>query len=489
MTAEELQANLVKFGVRSAAGNDLSEPQRFNLMFSTSIGPAGNTKGYLRPETAQGVFVNFSKLLDFNHGRMPFAAAQIGYSFRNEISPRSAILRVREFCMAEIEHFVDPLDKSHPKFDRVADYRVPLYTAHAQMNGQAVTDWRIADAVDQKLLANQTLAYYLARVHQFLVKVGMDASRLRFRQHLANEMSHYAADCWDAECHTSYGWVEAVGCADRSCFDLTQHSKASGSRLTAERPLSSPKQLQWLECVPCKSSISQTFNRHAKLILERLATLDQDAVAALRDAVDAGSAFSFGSQSFTLTKEHVQFRLVEKKLFVEQYVPHVIEPSFGIGRIMYSLFEHNFRVRHGDEQRTYLALPAAIAPYKCSVLPLSSNSAFSSQVRRVSDLLTAVSVSHRIDDSAGSIGRRYARTDQIAIPFAITVDFDTLKAGETFDTVTLRERDSMRQVRAPVNKVVNAVADLCANRVSWSDVEASLPVFLQQEASSKDSAA
>lgn len=113
-------------------GNELSAPEPFNLMFKTEIGPSTNLVGYLRPETAQGMFVNFNKLIEFNGGRLPFAAAQIGLGFRNEIAPRNGLVRVREFQMAEIEHFVDPLNKLHPKFKKYAHIKLPLYSAEHQ---------------------------------------------------------------------------------------------------------------------------------------------------------------------------------------------------------------------------------------------------------------------------------------------------------------------------------------------------------------------
>ena len=185
-------------------------------MFQTHIGPSGAVKGFLRPETAQGIFVNFKRLLEFNQGKLPFAAAQIGNAFRNEISPRSGLIRVREFTMAEVEHFCDPAEKDHPKFSGVADTMMTLYSANNQMGGEAARQVRIGDAVAAGTVANQTLGYFLTRIQNFLIKIGVDNSRLRFRQHMANEMAHYACDCWDAEILTSYGWVECVGCADRS---------------------------------------------------------------------------------------------------------------------------------------------------------------------------------------------------------------------------------------------------------------------------------
>ncbi|GIZ03289.1 glycine--tRNA ligase [Caerostris extrusa] len=235
---DEMNAILRKFDMKSPnTGNDLSDALEFNLMFSTSIGPTGNLKGFLRPETAQGIFVNFKRLLQFNQGRLPFAAAQIGNSFRNEISPRTGLIRVREFTMAEIEHFVDPRYKEHPKFKQVQNLKLTLYSACNQMNGESAFISTIGDAVEKGIVANQTLGYFMARICQFLVTVGVTPEKLRFRQHMSNEMAHYATDCWDAEIKTSYGWVECVGCADRSCYDLTQHTKATGVKLNAEAQL------------------------------------------------------------------------------------------------------------------------------------------------------------------------------------------------------------------------------------------------------------
>ena len=205
MNKEEMHNIMKKFNMKSPlTGNELTEPIEFNLMFATQIGPSGLVKGFLRPETAQGIFVNFKRLLEFNQGRLPFAAAQIGNSFRNEISPRSGLIRVREFTMAEIEHFCDPNDKSHPKFENVQDTELLLYSACNQMDGKAAERKTIGDAVGKGLVANETLGYFMARIQQFLIRCGVDPTKLRFRQHMSNEMAHYAQDCWDAECLTSY---------------------------------------------------------------------------------------------------------------------------------------------------------------------------------------------------------------------------------------------------------------------------------------------
>ena len=182
MKKEEMKAIMDEFQMKSPlTGNDLTEPLEFNLMFQTHIGPSGLMKGFLRPETAQGIFVNFKRLLEFNQGKLPFAAAQIGNAFRNEISPRSGLIRVREFTMAEIEHFCDPSDKHHPKFDSVANVEVSLYSAQCQMEGKSVYKTTIGQAVSEGTIANQTVGYFMARIQTFLVKCGVDPSKLRFR--------------------------------------------------------------------------------------------------------------------------------------------------------------------------------------------------------------------------------------------------------------------------------------------------------------------
>lgn len=143
-----MENTIKKYQMKSPiTGNELTEPIAFNLMFPTYIGPSGAIKGYLRPETAQGIFVNFKRLLEFNQGRLPFAAAQIGAGFRNEISPRQGLIRVREFTMAEIEHFVDPNDKSHPKFAKVKDYEMTFFSACNQMEGKPSEKHTIGHAV------------------------------------------------------------------------------------------------------------------------------------------------------------------------------------------------------------------------------------------------------------------------------------------------------------------------------------------------------
>lgn len=478
----EMGAILKKYDMKSPLTmNDLSEPMEFNLMFGTQIGPTGLIKGFLRPETAQGIFVNFKRLLEFNQGKLPFAAAQIGNAFRNEISPRSGLIRVREFTMAEIEHFCDPNEKNHPKFAEISDYPMTLYSACNQMDGKSAQSITIGEAVRTNLVANETLGYFMARISQFLIKVGILPERLRFRQHMSNEMAHYACDCWDAECLTSYGWIECVGCADRSAYDLTQHTNATGVRLAAEKKLPAPKSVDVTEAIPNKQILGKAFKKDAKAITDLLAKMSLNEIEIMDKNLNENNSYKLhldSDVSVTLSRDMVNVKSSTKTVHVEEIIPSVIEPSFGIGRIMYSLLEHRFQMRDGDDARCYFSLPPVVAPLKCSVLPLSNNQDFIPYIKKISTMLTRLDVSHKVDDSSGSIGRRYARTDEIAIPYGITIDFDTLKEPYS---VTLRERDTMGQVRISLEEIGNVVRDLAYGKIEWSEIESKYPKFEQQE--------
>ena len=310
-----------------------------------------------------------------------------------------------------------------------------------------------------------------------MLKAGINPDKLRFRQHMANEMAHYACDCWDAEILTSYGWVECVGCADRSAYDLTQHSKATGVSLNAVKKLAEPKTVEITEMQPNKSVLGKAFKKDAKNVTDLLANLSLDDITTYEAELASKGDFQL-TDEFKITKEMVNVKRQTKQVHEEKITPSVIEPSFGIGRIMYAIFEHNFKVREGDEQRTFFSLPPTIAPLKASVLPLSGNPDFSPIVKKISKSLTETEVSHKVDDSSGAIGRRYARTDEIAIPYGICIDFDSLKQPET---ATLRERDSMTQVRIPVEEIATVIRALSSDKMSWKEVTEKYPKFEQQE--------
>ncbi|KAN0065268.1 Glycine--tRNA ligase 1, mitochondrial [Thecaphora frezii] len=471
-----------KYDIRAPeSGNEVSQPIEFNLMFESSIGPTGQVKGYLRPETAQGHFVNFQRLLEFNNGRVPFASAQIGKSFRNEISPRAGLLRVREFTMAEIEHYVDPEDKSHERFDEVKDIALPLLPKDVQESGKTdISVKTIGEAVATGMVDNQTLGYFLGRIYLFLVKIGIDPKRLRFRQHMSNEMAHYASDCWDAEIQTSYGWIECVGCADRSAYDLTVHSRKTKKDLVVQKAHKEPKVYEKLVADVVKKTIGPKFKKDAKVVEEAILELDQKALEKLQQQLEKEQKAALTictGQTFELTPEVVKVELKTIRETVREFTPNVIEPSFGIGRIFYSLLEHSFWARAEDADRSVLSLPAVVAPIKVVIVPISSNEQLSPMVKGMARRLRSVGVACRVDDSSATIGKRYARNDELGTPFACTVDFASVARG----TVTVRERDSTAQRIGKMEEVVEVVRALCEGSLDWAGACKLLPEYSGQQ--------
>lgn len=479
LSEKEMSDIVKRFDMKApATGNELSEPVQFNLMFSTSIGPTGLIKSFLRPETAQGIFVNFKRLLEANQGKLPFGVAQIGKSFRNEISPRGGLVRMREFTMGEIEYFVDPEDKKHAKYCTVKDIKVNIYSACDQMDGKPAKFLSIGEAVDSGTIANEVLGYYLGRIHLFMTKIGVDSTKMRFRQHMGNEMAHYATDCWDCECLTSSGWLECIGCADRSCYDLNQHAQATNVKLAANRPLKEAKLKEFVECEPQRAVLGKVLKGEAKGVMEALAKATHDEINNWEKELEGGfMKLTLGDKTYELTKDMVNIKREKKNVHVEEIVPNVIEPSFGIDRIMHTLLEHNYKIRGDNALRTYFAFPPLVAPIKCSILPLSNSQDFIEYVQQISSNLKSNGVRAKVDISGESIGKRYARTDEIGIPFAVTIDFDTI----TDKSVTLRDCNSLDQVRVKLDSIAKVVSDLTNGHINWPDVIAKYPKFTAQQ--------
>jgi len=479
---EQLTAVFKKYDIKSEKGNELTPPMEFNLIFETQIGPQGGSKGYLRPETAQGLFVNFKKLLDFNNGRLPFAGAQIGLGFRNEISPRAGLLRLREFAMAEIEHFLDPSNKDHPKFFMIENLKLPLLSAKAQEAEKPVVsnEFTLKQAVEKGIINNQTLAYYMARTYQFLCLCGIPATAIRFRQHMITEMAHYAKDCWDAEVECSYGWTEVAGHADRGDYDLKNHGKKANADLSASRLLKEPKKVKITKVVPNKKALGPKLQKDAGVVLGMLENLSEAEIAQLEklkaDKKEYPVVLS-PEKTIMVDTSLVSINTEEKTIAEEKFIPHVIEPSFGIGRIVYMILEHCYRVRPEEQTRAYFVFPPVIAPVKCSILPLIPNDKkLLDKIPEIKKFLNESGISSKLDDSGNTIGRRYARTDEVGIPFAITIDFDTLKDN----TVTLREIKSMAQIRLPIQKLAEEMAKLISNQVDFGQLLTKYPKFVTE---------
>ncbi len=308
---------------------DYTNIRQFNLMYKTFQGVTEDNKSeiYLRPETAQGIFVNFNNILRSTRRKMPMGIAQTGKAFRNEITPGNFIFRTREFEQMELEFFCNPKE-------------------------------------DEKWFK-----YWLDYSYKFLLDLGLDKNNLRLREHKKEELSHYSKKTTDIEYTYPFGWGELWGIANRQDFDLAQHNKYSNTKLEYFDPDTN-----------------------------------------------------------------------------EKYIPYCIEPSLGLGRLFLAILCDAYKEEKVDEEtRIVLKLHPAIAPYKIAVLPLSNKLS-----DKAEELYTKLSKEFSVDfDTAGSIGKRYRRQDEIGTPYCLTVDFETLEDN----MVTIRDRDTMKQERIKINDV------------------------------------
>ncbi|OQO03455.1 hypothetical protein B0A48_10119 [Cryoendolithus antarcticus] len=484
-TGPDMGALIKEHDIRNpATGNEVEPPVPVNLMFATQIGATGKEPAFLRPETAQGQFLSFQHLVEYNDNKMPFASASVGYSFRNELSPRSGLLRVREFLMAEIEHYVDPESgKKHPKFKQVRDVKLPLLSRSIQSEGGSKPAFvSIGEAVDSKLVDNETLGYFLVRIALFMDRIGVDASKLRFRQHMQNEMAHYAADCWDCELLTSYGWIECVGCADRSAFDLTVHSEATGVPLHVREVLKEPLRIQEWDAQLDKKKAGPKFKKDAGKVQAALDRLDQDFREKLSLTLDKEGKVEIDvpdmeTPKVELDKEIVKISKETRTVSTREYVPNVIEPSFGIGRILYSLMEHAYWTREDDVARSVMSFKPTVAPIKVLLVPLQKDVRLMPLVEEIEEKLDERHLSYDTDTSGVSIGKRYSRNDELGIPCGITVDYESLEDG----TFTLRDRDSTKQVRAKLDDILDAIESMVKGKETFSDVQKRLPAYEGKE--------
>ena len=273
------------------------------------------------------------------------------------------MIRLREFTHAEAEIFVHPDKKDHPNFSQYANYKMPLFTAIQQEKNEQPITITMKEAVKQGLIANEYIAYYLALTHDMLVKIGIKTERLRFRQHLCTERAHYASDCWDAEIYSSrFGWVETVGIADRTDYDLTAHAQHSGTPMTVFIQYEEPKKIQRRRIIPNMSVLGKQYRTKAKAVFDALSNATPDVDGA--DIEVNGEKIHIPINLFEVRDEVIEVR-------GEDIVPHVIEPSYGIDRMCYAVLEQAYDEDIADgETRTVLRFSPTIAPVQIAVFPL-----------------------------------------------------------------------------------------------------------------------
>lgn len=340
MSLADIDKIISEKGIKSPKGNSLSPARQFNLMFETTIGATAGPDGkvYLRPETAQGIFVNFKNVLDSMAPKMPFGIGQIGKAFRNEIAPREYLFRVREFEQMEIEYFVKEEEWV-----------------------KSFEEWRVA-------------------IWKWFDHLGLKRENVREYEVPANDLAHYSKRTIDFEYDfPGKGFDELAGFAYRTDHDLKNHMKASG-----------------------------------------------------------------------VTMEYIEAD-------GSRYIPHVIEPSFGVGRALTAVLSEAYTEDEmNGEVRTYLKLPVHLAPFRVAVSPLLKNKpALVTKAREVFAVLKKEFGNVAFDDN-GNIGKRYRRQDEIGTPYCVVIDFETLgeEKPELKDTVTVRDRDTGEQTRVKIAELV-----------------------------------
>ena len=432
----------------SCGSHDWAGASAMNLMFETSIGAMGGSRvAFMRPETAQGMFMLYPALYRHFRQKLPFGAMQTGKGYRNEISPRQGMIRLREFNMAELEYFIDP--EKPPETDLSRWSRTVLMLPDPEGPHPSEVEVTMEEAFDSGIVKHPTVAWFLAMTMQFLEDVGIDPSKVRFRQHANSEMAHYASDCWDCELSGEHGWIEVVGIANRTCHDLESHEEHSRSGLLRgwrdfENPVKESREM----LKPVGSVIGPTFRERAADVSVALSELTD-----LPDSMPFSLTLSDGT--IVEVEENMVTRgLQETVVSGEYFTPHVIEPAFGIDRIIWHILDHNYREleKEGDEY-TILTLDPSLAPYDLVVLPLFDKDGMGEKAREVLDRIGSISGIIADIDTSRSIGRRYARADEIGVPWAVTVDHQTLDDG----TLTIRRRDDQRQVRVDIDSLIGCL--------------------------------
>jgi glycyl-tRNA synthetase len=371
LSTEEFQELITRHKLRCPkCGGEFGKPSKFNMMFRLGVG-AEDADAYLRPETAQSIFVDFARLSKTMRLKLPKGIAQVGRSFRNEIAPRQSLIRLRELIQAEVEVFFNPQAKfDQDRFSRIKDVNMNVLSQPGKDGDEK--QFTAQDSIPV-FDGKEIISYYFALLQEFYEAAGFPKENTRFRELSASDRAFYTTSAFDFEVKTSMGWLELVACNYRTDYDLSNH---------------------------------------AKLSKKDLSVMDGD----------------------------------------QKVTPHVVELSLGVDRSLLSLLDLAF---FHEPNRDVLRLSPRIAPYLCAIFPLISKPEFESKASMIYETLKQEEFSSFYDDS-GAIGRRYRRMDELGTPFCITVDHDTLKD----DTVTIRQRDSMKQDRVPVQGIAERLRKL-----------------------------
>jgi glycyl-tRNA synthetase len=406
------------------SGAQLTEARPFNLMFKTYVGPveSEDNVAYLRPETAQAIFAQFKNVLETSRQKVPFGIAQVGKAFRNEVTPRNFTFRSREFEQMELEFFIKPDEVVEAIAGRVAT-AAEIGNRKSEIGNP---DW--GWEAWHKYWVEERIAFYES--------IGLPGTTLEEYWQKPEELAHYARACVDILFKFPFGTQELEGIAARSDFDLSQHERFSG------KPMG-------------------VFDEELRAAWSRPGGIDESKKAEL-------SKHYYEARLKYLTKMGVEPAKAEKEAKADadglakgQYIPHVIEPSAGVDRLILALICNAYSEATGTddkgktETRVILKFHPRVAPIKVAVLPLLKNKP--DLVRKAQEVRYRLRPWMNVYyDDGGSIGRRYARQDEAGTPFCVTIDFDTLgEKPELKDTVTMRYRDDGRQERLAIGELLD----------------------------------
>jgi glycyl-tRNA synthetase len=420
-------------------GGTFGKPETFLTMFKTTIGPYSKAVGYGRPEAAQGIFVEFNRLYGMARQKLPFGVLQIGHALRNEISPRQGLIRLREFTIADLEFFFDPEEPNCYLLKEVENEKLRFLLSETRLKGsEDIVEATVKDALKKGIIKSEWHATFMAYAKKLLVELGVPAEKQRFIEKLPWEKAHYARQTFDQQVLVErWGWVEVSGQADRTDYDLKSHMEHSGQDMRVFKEYEKPVEKEQLTIKPIMAKLGPTFKGETAKVAEQLSKVNPKD---LETSLKKNGYYMLGEHK--VLPEHVDIhpqKVVERG---KHFIPHVVEPSFGSDRLLYVTLEYAYKIK---DDRAILSFPRDIAPIQVGVYPLVSKDGLPEKALEVHRMLTDEDFSPEYDE-AGSIGRRYARADEIGAQLGITVDYDTLNDS----TVTIRDRDSWKQVRTRI---------------------------------------
>lgn len=460
LSLKEVNEAIGKYAIRCPeCGGAFDKPKYFLTMFKTTIGPYSGATGYGRPEAAQGIFAEFRRLYEMAREKLPFGVIQIGHALRNEISPRQGLIRLREFTIMDLEFFFDPEEPNCFMLKDFENDTLPLVLAENKLRGsEEIVEITVKEALDKDYIKAGWQAVFMALAKKLLVDLGVPTEKQRFIEKLPWEKAHYALQSFDQEVYVErWDWVEVSGHAYRTDYDLERHMQSSDVDMRVFKEYEKPVEKEQVTVKPSMARLGPVFKEEAARVVEMLSKANPEDV---KGSMEKKGYYMVGK--YKVLPEHIEItrRKVEER--GKRFIPHVVEPSFGSDRLVRVALEYAYHVKDG---RTILSFPRDIAPIQVGVYPLVSKDGLPEKTSQVYKTLLEEGFVAEYDE-AGSIGRRYARADEIGIPLGVTVDYETLEDN----TVTIRDRDSWKQVRSKIEELPGLLHKYFRWKVDFQDL-------------------